>query len=120
MFRGATSKVILAHLPPRTIVNLWRDHRREIVANGMGPGFEDFKAALRELRREPVNVSSSEVDEGRTGIAAPIFDPSGRVNGSLSICCYLRLPAGGWRGSASPCRRRCARSNAAVTGRRPK
>src|ERR1700746_2222434 len=30
MFRGATSKVILAYLPPRTIANLWRDHRREI------------------------------------------------------------------------------------------
>ena len=85
MFRGAPSKVILAHLPPRTIVNLWRDHRREIVATGMGPGFEEFKAALRVLRREPVNVSSSEVDEGRTGIAAPIFDANGRVNGSLSI-----------------------------------
>ncbi|MDO9414196.1 MAG: IclR family transcriptional regulator C-terminal domain-containing protein [Pseudolabrys sp.] len=92
MFRGATSKVILAHLPPRTIVNLWRDHRRDIVANGMGPGFEDFKANLRTLRREPVNVSSSEVDEGRTGIAAPIFDASGRVNGSLSIV-LLSSPA---------------------------
>jgi DNA-binding IclR family transcriptional regulator len=93
MFRGATSKVILAHLPPRTIANLWRDHRREIVATGMGAGFEDFKAALRALRREPVNVSSSEVDEGRTGIAAPIFDATGRVNGSLSIV-LLSPPAG--------------------------
>ena len=85
MFRGATSKVILAHLSPRTVANLWRDHRREIVATGMGPGFEDFKAALKALRRQPVNVSSNEVDEGRTGIAAPIFDGNGRVTGSLSI-----------------------------------
>ncbi len=85
MFRGATSKVILAHLSPRTIVNLWRDHRGEIVAAGMGPGFDDFKSTLKALRREPVNVSSSEVDEGRTGIAAPIFDANGRVTGSLSI-----------------------------------
>jgi len=99
MFRGATSKVILAHLPARTIVNLWRDHRREIVATGMGPGFEDFKAALRALRREPVNVSSSEVDEGRTGIAAPIFDATGRVNGSLSI--VLLSPPAGARGGAA-------------------
>lgn len=85
MFRGATSKVILAHLSPRTISNLWRDHRREIVAAGFGPGFEDFKAALKMLRQEPVNVSSSEVDAGRTGIAAPLFDSNGRVTGSLSI-----------------------------------
>lgn len=85
MFRGATSKVILAHLSPRVIANLWRDHRREIVAAGMGPGFDDLKAALKALRQEPVNVSSSEVDEGRTGIAAPIFDGNGRVTGSISV-----------------------------------
>lgn len=85
MFRGATSKVILAHLPPRTIANLWHDHRREIAATDLGPGFDDFKAALKALRQEPVNVSSSEVDKGRTGIAAPIFDGNGRVTGSLSI-----------------------------------
>ena len=36
MFRGATSKVILAHLSPRMVANLWRDHRREIGAAGMG------------------------------------------------------------------------------------
>lgn len=85
MFRGATSKVILAHLPPRTIANLWRDHRREIGAAGLGDSFEDFKAALRALRREPVNVSANEVDQGRIGIAAPIFDANRRVTGSLSI-----------------------------------
>ena len=85
MFRGATSKVILAHLPPRVVANLWRDHRREIAATGLGPGFDDFKAALKALRQEPVNVSSSEVDAGRTGIAAPIFDSNGRIAGSLSI-----------------------------------
>lgn len=85
MFRGATSKVILAHLPPRTIANLWRDHRREIVAAGLGETFDDFKATLRVLRREPVNVSANEVDPGRTGIAAPIFDSNRRINGSLSV-----------------------------------
>jgi len=85
MFRGATSKVILAHLPPRTIANLWRDHKAEIVAAGLGDTFDDFKANLRALRREPVNVSAGEVDPGRVGIAAPIFDASRRVTGSLSI-----------------------------------
>jgi DNA-binding IclR family transcriptional regulator len=85
MFRGATSKVILAHLSPRMVANLWRDHRREIGAAGLGITFDDFKAALRELRREPVNVTAGEVDPGRIGIATPIFDANGRVTGSLSI-----------------------------------
>jgi DNA-binding IclR family transcriptional regulator len=85
MFRGATSKVILAHLPPRTIADLWAAHRREIGAAGLGPGFADFKAALRALRRETSCVGVGEVDPGRMGIAAPIFDANARVLGSLSI-----------------------------------
>lgn len=85
MFRGSTSKVILAHLPPRTIANLWRDHRRAIATTGLGTTFEEFKVSLRALRQEQVNVSSGEVDEGRTGISAPIFDVNRRVTGSLSV-----------------------------------
>jgi DNA-binding IclR family transcriptional regulator len=85
MFRGATSKVILAYLPPRTIANLWRDHRREIASAGLGESFNGFKSALRELRQDPICVSAGEVDPGRIGIAAPIFDGHGRIAGSLSI-----------------------------------
>lgn len=85
MFRGATSKAILAHLPPRIVAGLWDAHRREIVAAGLGPGFEDFKAHLKALRGAGVCVSLGEVDPGRTGIAAPVFDAEGRVSGSLSL-----------------------------------
>lgn len=85
MFRGATSRVILAHLPPRTIANLWQDHKREIGAAALGESFEDFKANLRALRREPTYVGMGEVDPGRLGIAAPIFDATRRVAGSLTL-----------------------------------
>jgi DNA-binding IclR family transcriptional regulator len=85
MFLGSTSKAILAHLPPRTIANLWRDQKREIVAAGLGGTFEDFKASLRTLRREATHVATSEVDPGRLGISAPIFDANRRIAGSLSL-----------------------------------
>jgi DNA-binding IclR family transcriptional regulator len=85
MFRGSTSKAILAHLPPRTIANLWRDHKREIVDAGLGETFDDFKANLRVLRREPTHIGRGEVDPGRLGIAAPIFDANRRIAGSLSL-----------------------------------
>jgi DNA-binding IclR family transcriptional regulator len=84
MFRGATSKVILAHLPPRTIADLWHAHRADVTAAGLGGSLEEFRTNLKELRREGVCVTSSEVDAGRTGIAAPIFDANGRITGSLS------------------------------------
>ena len=90
LFRGATSKAILAHLPPRTLAGLWEAHRREICAAGLGPGFEDFKARLKALRHEGVCVSTSEVDPGRTGIAAPVLDADGRVSGSLSLVLHSR------------------------------
>lgn len=85
MFRGSTSKAILAHLPPRTIANLWQKHKREIGAAGLGESFEDFKASLRALRREPTYVAMGEVDPGRLGISAPIFDANRRIAGSLSL-----------------------------------
>jgi DNA-binding IclR family transcriptional regulator len=92
MFRGATSKAILACLPPRTLAELWRDHRREICVAGLGPRYDDFKAALRALRRDGACVSAGEVDPGRTGIAAPIFDANARVIGSLSIVLHAKRP----------------------------
>jgi DNA-binding IclR family transcriptional regulator len=85
MFRGATSKAILAFLPPRILAGLWDAHRRDICAAGLGPRFEDFKAAMRAVRHGGACISVSEVDPGRTGIAAPIFDANSRVVGSLSI-----------------------------------
>ncbi len=88
MLRGATSKIILAFLPTRTLTNLWRDHRDEIAATGLGATFEDFKATLKVLRRNGFCVSRGEVDAGRIGIAAPIFDGSDRIVGSLSVVLY--------------------------------
>jgi DNA-binding IclR family transcriptional regulator len=83
MLRGATSKVILAHLPTRTVANLWRDHAAEAV--GLGHSFEEFKAALKQIRRAGCCITRGEVDPGRIGIAAPIFDAGERVAGSVSI-----------------------------------
>ena len=88
MLRGATSKIILAFLPTRTLANLWRDYRQEIVATGLGASFEDFKATLKGLRRNGFCVSRGEVDPGRIGIAAPIFDGQDRIVGSLSMVVY--------------------------------
>ena len=85
MVRGATSKIILAHLPPRALAGIWRDHRAEIAASGLGKTLEEFRAALKLLRRNGFCVTRGEVDGGRIGIAAPIFDGNNRIVGSLSI-----------------------------------
>ena len=85
LFRGATSRIILANLTPRALADLWQAHKRDILAAGLGPTFEDFRAALTALRKAGVATAFGEVDAGRIGVAAPLFDGHGRIAGSVSI-----------------------------------
>lgn len=85
LFRGATSKAILAHLPPHALKALFARRAAEIAAAGLGNSWEAFKRALGALRREGVCITQGEVDPGRVGVAAPIFDPEGAILGSLTF-----------------------------------
>ncbi len=85
LYRGATAKIILAHLPARTLKSLYAHDADEITAAGFGKNFDDFRNALATLRRAGVCVTHSEVDSGRTGISAAIFDREHAVLGSLSF-----------------------------------
>src|SRR4051812_45270959 len=85
LFRGATSKIILAHLPARTLKSLFAHDADEIAAAGLGKSFDEFRRALATLRRAGICITHGEVDPGRTGIGVPIFDRDGAVLGSLSL-----------------------------------
>jgi DNA-binding IclR family transcriptional regulator len=84
LFRGAASKIILAYAPLRILKRLYERHAAEIASGGLGGDWAEFRAALARLRKAGTVVTSSEVDQGRTGIAAPILDQDRRVIGSLS------------------------------------
>jgi DNA-binding IclR family transcriptional regulator len=85
LYRGATAKIILAHLPSRTLKSLHAHDAAEIAAAGLGASWEDFRTTLAALRRQGVAISKHEIDPGRVGIAAPIFDRDRAVLGSLSF-----------------------------------
>jgi len=85
LYRGATSKIILAHLPTRSLKSLFQHHADEIAAAGLGHTFDEFRTTLAAVRRAGVSVTHGEIDPGRTGIAAPIFDRERGVLGSLSL-----------------------------------
>jgi DNA-binding IclR family transcriptional regulator len=89
LYRGATSKIILAHLPPRTLKALFAHDAAEIAAAGLGASWGEFRRGLAAIRRAGVSISRGEIDAGRVGVAAPIFDKDRAVLGSLS----LALPA---------------------------
>lgn len=83
-YRGASSKVILAHLPWRQQKREYENRSQELRQAGLGDDWKSFSLGLRTIRKRGYCVSHGEVDPGRTGIAAPIFDAKGHVSHSLS------------------------------------
>ena len=85
LFRGATSKVILACLPERRLTRLFVGHQAEIGKAGLGRTREEFLAALKSIRRQGYSITRAEVDPGVVGVAVPVFGGERSVIGSLSI-----------------------------------
>lgn len=84
LFVGATSKIILSHLPYRAVRRLF-DENRETVERIWGTdSFDGFRAQLRTIARAGYVQTESEITEGQIGIAAPIFR-NGQVVASLSF-----------------------------------
>jgi DNA-binding IclR family transcriptional regulator len=84
LFRGATSKIILAHLPPRTLKSLFTRNAIAISDAGLGDSWQEFRQRLAALRRSGAAVAHGELEPGRVGIAAPIFE-SHSILGSISF-----------------------------------
>jgi DNA-binding IclR family transcriptional regulator len=85
-FRGATSKVILAHLPTRRLKSLYLNHARDIAKAGLGSSWNAFVGNLRDVRRRGYHIS--EVGELITdvfSIAVPIFSDDRKIIGSLTV-----------------------------------
>lgn len=85
MFKGATSKIILAHLKPKQIRKIYEANRGELKQTTLGSTLEQFQTSLAAIRRAGYCVAQREIDPDRIGIAAPVFGLNSRVIGSLSI-----------------------------------
>jgi DNA-binding IclR family transcriptional regulator len=83
--RGATSKVILAHLPARRLTKLLAGS----AGGEAAPPFQPDEAALREelraIRKRGYTVSRSEIDREILGLGAPVVVPEAGIVGSLSL-----------------------------------
>jgi DNA-binding IclR family transcriptional regulator len=84
MFLGATSKVILAHLPDRMLRGVYLANERAIRKALRTTDWKEFKAQLRGIRRDGFALTEAEVAEGRIGLAAPIAH-DGNVVASISL-----------------------------------
>ena len=77
MTRGATSKVILAHLQPRELNRLIGPRASTI----------ELRKELQTIRRAGFLATASEIDPGLAGIAAPIVLAEAGITASLTLVC---------------------------------
>jgi DNA-binding IclR family transcriptional regulator len=84
LYRGATSKIILACLPLAQLKQLWAAERQALVAAGLPDDFAQFMKALRAIRDVGHYVTEGEVDPNAVGFAVPLRDGE-HLLGSLSI-----------------------------------
>jgi DNA-binding IclR family transcriptional regulator len=84
LYRGATSKVILALLPENELEALIERDRTEVLRARLPCNGAALHKALEQIRQDRICVSYGEVDPGACGVAVPLCEHS-RVIGSLSI-----------------------------------
>jgi DNA-binding IclR family transcriptional regulator len=93
LLRGASSKIMLAQMPPRQLRALFERLRRQ----GQGPkdaaGWTRLQDELRSIRKAGVCMLTGEVDRGVTGIAVPLVSAAGNPIASLGFASFVDLDA---------------------------
>lgn len=84
LFKGSTSKIILANLSRNHLGRIYEDHSGAIAEAGLGGNVNEFRAQLSVLKKQGYCIAHEELDPGITGISAPIFEAS-QVRGSLTL-----------------------------------
>ena len=85
LFRSATSRVILAYLLPRQLKRVYESNAAEPNLQRLGPSWKDFSKAMLTIRKQGYCISAGELDPGKTGLAAPIFDEKSRILGAVTL-----------------------------------
>lgn len=85
LYRGASSLIILANLPSRTIRRLWSDDAAGLNAAGLGSSLKELREGLRKIRTAGTCVTRGHLDKGMIGLAAAIWEPGNQIAGSVGI-----------------------------------
>ncbi|TGR23053.1 MULTISPECIES: IclR family transcriptional regulator [unclassified Mesorhizobium] len=87
LFRGAISKVILAHLPSHRLRAIFERRTDAIREAKLGQTWSEFRETLAQIRSDGFVKSVGEFNPGVVGIAAPIFNVDNAIIGSIGIAC---------------------------------
>ncbi|MES2257953.1 MAG: IclR family transcriptional regulator C-terminal domain-containing protein [Pseudomonadota bacterium] len=84
MFLGASSKIILAYLPPRHLKALYGENQEQARAAGLGDSWDAFRANMAALRKSGHAQSHGEVDLHRIGLSVAVLNEDRHAVGGLS------------------------------------
>lgn len=87
LFRGAISKVILAHLPSHRLRAIFERRTDAITEANLGKTWTEFRETLSQIRSDGFVKSVGEFNPGVVGIAAPIFNVDNAIIGAIGIAC---------------------------------
>jgi len=91
LYRGATSKIILAHLDEQTLREIAKKDAAALRKAGLPSGFDALSGVLAAMRDDKVYATAGEVDEEAMGWAVAIHQ--GRhLLGSLSVVMSRSAP----------------------------
>lgn len=85
LFRGATSKVILANLPHHRLRSIFARTPTLVQDADLGANWEEFRLALARIRRDGHSMSYGEFNPGVLGVAAPVFNSEKLILGSVGV-----------------------------------
>jgi DNA-binding IclR family transcriptional regulator len=85
LYRGAASKVILAHLPARTVHAFYDENKASMMQAGFSETWDGVKSTLRSIRTAKTCITVGELDEGITGVAVALRNELGNVDASLGF-----------------------------------
>ena len=85
LFQGAISKVILAYFPHHRLKSLYSRSQPEIERAGLGATWDEFRSALGRIKKDGYMITKGEFNPGVYGVAAPLFNESTVVLGSVGV-----------------------------------
>ena len=85
LLRGASPRVLVAHLPRAALLRLYEAHAAEIAELGHGATWAEFRTRMAALRNEGMALSLGELDPGVGAAAVPIFNGEDEVVGALAL-----------------------------------
>lgn len=85
LFKGSTSRVILASMPARQLRRLYEANREDPDVIALGADWKSFSRTMAQVRERGYVISRGQVHKEKVGISAPLYDAQHHILGGLTL-----------------------------------